>query len=283
MISVVVPAHDESAVVERCLRALLADAREGEFDVVVVANGCSDDTADRARAAGPAVRVVETAAAGKIGALNLGDAHARAFPRIYLDADVVLPTATARALAAALSRGPALAAGARPRLRGEHSPRLVRWHYEAWSRLPVVNRSYVGSGVYAVSEEGHRRIAPFPEIVADDEYVRRSFREAERTGVPETFDIQLPRSVRAYVHRAVRVRRGNTDVDTSGVELPPDDAPRGLRPVLGLLRDPRSWHRVAAFVLLTTRVRIAARRDTGPRGQWHRDLSSRVDGAAEAR
>ncbi|MCZ2803690.1 glycosyltransferase [Modestobacter sp. VKM Ac-2983] len=275
MISVVVPAHDEAALIGRGLRRLLADARDGEFDVVVVANGCSDDTAAVARAVGGPVRVVETPRGGKIHALNLGDQHARGFPRLYIDADVEVSTATARAVAEALRRGPALAAGARPRPRGDRSPRLVRWNYEAWTRLPVLNRAYVGSGLYAVSAEGHRRISPFPDIVADDEYVRRSFRESERIGVPEEFDIHLPLSVSAYVRRAVRVRRGNVDLMTTAGNVSPDEAPRGLRPALGLLADPRSWHRVASFIVLNSLVRVAGRFFTGARDTWYRDESVR--------
>ena len=56
-VSVVIPAHDEEAVIERCLGTLLADARAGEVEVVVVCNGCTDDTAARAhdtRVGGPA-------------------------------------------------------------------------------------------------------------------------------------------------------------------------------------------------------------------------------------
>ena len=54
------------------------------MQVVVVCNGCSDDTADRARALG--AEVLELADAGKHLALNAGDAVARGFPRVYLDA-----------------------------------------------------------------------------------------------------------------------------------------------------------------------------------------------------
>ena len=45
MISVVIAAHDEESVLPRCLRALLDAAGPGEFEVFVVANGCTDRTA----------------------------------------------------------------------------------------------------------------------------------------------------------------------------------------------------------------------------------------------
>ena len=90
--SVVVPAHNEAAVLARCLAALRREVRAGELDVVVVANACSDATADIARQAG--VRVVETEIAGKRHALLLGDAQCQIFPRLYIDADVELSGAS---------------------------------------------------------------------------------------------------------------------------------------------------------------------------------------------
>jgi glycosyltransferase involved in cell wall biosynthesis len=103
--SIVVPAHNEERVLGRTLSALLADTSPSEFDVVVVANGCTDGTAEVARGFG-GVRVVETDVPSKSHALRLGDETAAGFPRVYLDADVVLPAAHVRALCAALSCWP---------------------------------------------------------------------------------------------------------------------------------------------------------------------------------
>ncbi len=64
MTSVVIAAHNEAAVIERCLASLLADAASGEFDVIVVANGCTDNTARLAERR-PGVRVVEIPEASK--------------------------------------------------------------------------------------------------------------------------------------------------------------------------------------------------------------------------
>ena len=49
MISVVIPAHQEEAYLERTLATLRA---AGAREVIVVANGCSDGTARVARAGG---------------------------------------------------------------------------------------------------------------------------------------------------------------------------------------------------------------------------------------
>lgn len=278
--SVIVPAHDEAAVIDRCLHALLADAAPGELDVVVVANSCSDDTAERARRHG--VKVVELAEPGKIGALNAGDAAVTGFPRIYLDADAVLTTAAARSVAQALVDGPALAAAPHVALVTDGVSPLVAWHYRAWAALPVTRTGYLGSGVYAVSQEGHRRIAPFPDVIADDDYVRRSFSPHERATTEGTYEVRPPRTVAGYVHRALRGRAGNVALAASGIALAPQPTPSGTRALLPLLRNPRMWAPVASFVALTTLVRVRLALAGGSVTGWNHDLSSRA-GAEAAR
>ena len=87
--SVIIPAHDEGGVIDRCLEALDEDARAGRLEVVVAANGCTDDTVERARRH-TGVQVLDLPAPSKVQAINAADAVATAFPRIYLDADIVL-------------------------------------------------------------------------------------------------------------------------------------------------------------------------------------------------
>lgn len=56
--AVVVPAHNEARHIERCVKSLLDSAAPaGSFSVVVVADNCSDDTAERAANAGARVLV----------------------------------------------------------------------------------------------------------------------------------------------------------------------------------------------------------------------------------
>ena len=58
-------------------------------------------------------------------------------------------------------------------LRG--SSLAVRAYYRIWLRLPYVREGMIGVGVYALSEEGRRRFGEFPEVIADDGYVRMLF------------------------------------------------------------------------------------------------------------
>ncbi len=112
MISVVVPAHDEAAYVGATLDALRnATATE----VIVVANGCHDDTAAVARRHG--ARVIETPVPGVSRARNLGARASAGDVLLFLDADTVLAPGALDAIAAAV---PARADYGTCRIRPDH-------------------------------------------------------------------------------------------------------------------------------------------------------------------
>jgi cellulose synthase/poly-beta-1,6-N-acetylglucosamine synthase-like glycosyltransferase len=55
-VAVLVPAHDEAALIERCVRSLSAQTYPQElYEVIVIADNCGDDTAALARKAGAVV------------------------------------------------------------------------------------------------------------------------------------------------------------------------------------------------------------------------------------
>jgi glycosyltransferase involved in cell wall biosynthesis len=147
--------------------------------VIVVANGCDDATVDVARALGddtaPGVElvVVELPIAAKPAALNAANDHLRGGPVVYLDADTVITPGTLSALLAAMdAAGGPVMVGPRPIL-VRSDDRLSRGFAAVWSRLPAVQGDVIGAGCYAVNAPGRRRWSVFPDLVADDAYVRR--------------------------------------------------------------------------------------------------------------
>jgi len=85
--SVVVPAHNEELLLPDALKAIAvaADAVNGEVEVIVVANRCTDATVAIARAAG--ALVVEHEARNISVVRNAGAARARAQALVTIDAD----------------------------------------------------------------------------------------------------------------------------------------------------------------------------------------------------
>jgi cellulose synthase/poly-beta-1,6-N-acetylglucosamine synthase-like glycosyltransferase len=88
--TIIIPAHDEEQVIARTLTALTAAIDDG-FDILVVADNCSDRTAEIARAGGAtAIERQDSSRRGKGFALAFARDHLRADPParvIVLDAD----------------------------------------------------------------------------------------------------------------------------------------------------------------------------------------------------
>jgi glycosyltransferase involved in cell wall biosynthesis len=209
--SVVIPAHNEETVIERCLDALYAGFAEHELDVVVVCNGCRDNTAGRARGSGHPVRVIELDSASKAAALRAGDAAAVAYPRLYLDADVVLAGAAARSVLERLRRG---AIAARPPILydSSQSSAPVRGYYRARSKVPAVLRSLWGAGVYGLSAAGRERFDTFPDVMADDLWLDRQFAPHEVEIVDcRPVTVAVPRSTRDLLLILRRTYKGKAE------------------------------------------------------------------------
>jgi glycosyltransferase involved in cell wall biosynthesis len=272
--SVLIPAHNEAAVIRRCLDALLAEFDPGELEVVVACNGCSDGTADIVRATGYQVQIIELAQASKVGALRAGDDMLAAFPRIYLDADVILSSASARLVLQQLTSGPALAA--RPSLRYETSKSslLVQAYYRARVRVPSLLNSLWGAGVYALSAAGRARFGDYPDTINDDLFVDQCFTGSE-IEIVDTLPVivNAPRHVRDLLTMMRRVYRGNTENRSfTGTE---EGTARSTisELIASTVRHPRYIPDTVIYIGLALIARLMAKFSTT--NDWGRDNSSR--------
>lgn len=271
--AVVVPACNEATVIGRSLDALLEGNRNRmDLELVVVCNGCIDDTAAVARQHAPEARVLELETASKPVALNAGDAACTAFPRVYMDADVQLDYESLRKLIDAFDDPTLLCAAPEARFAVDACSWPVRKFYEVFTRLPYVTNDMVGTGVYALSTDGHERLGRFPTTTADDEHVRLLFKGIERRAVAgATFTVQPPRTVRHLIRVRQRVYRGNTELVR---EL--GHAPRptnSLGDVLGLAR--QSPASVFVYILINVVAKLRASFARRRPAAWERDTSTR--------
>lgn len=234
-LSVIIPASNEAGWIGPCLDALLAGTPPGiAAEVIVVANGCHDATADQARAragaaaaAGWGLQVIDRPEPGKPGALNAGDAAARGGVRVYLDADVIVSPDLLAQLVAALVPLNAKATARRaadppfdpaPDLPSDaevaryatgtvtipHARSAISRAYgHFWQRLPFARAAAPGYGLFAMNAAGRARWDEWPPIIADDMFARLHFAPAERVQVPATYAWPL---VEGFA-RLIRVRR----------------------------------------------------------------------------
>jgi glycosyltransferase involved in cell wall biosynthesis len=277
--SIVIPAYNEGAVIERCLTTMLADAKPGELEIVVVCNGCKDDTADRARKFADRVKVVETPVGSKIGALNLGDDHVSSFPRFYVDADVQLTAAAIREVAGLLGDdSPILVAAPRAIVAWEDRPLLVRSFYRVWTSLPYFKKNMIGSGVYAFSRRGRARFDRFPDIISDDEFARLVAAPHERRASESaTFTIHPPRTIAGVLAINTRARAGNYELRQKFPEMQSNADTSPSRSLSVIATTPSLWLHAPLYLGVMFLAKLRAHDKLRKRQEkiWERDDTSR--------
>ncbi len=274
--TILIPAHNEAAVIGRTLWYLSRGLPLDRFRVIVIANGCTDATAARARAALPEAEVIETAQPGKCHALNLGFRAADpALPVVCLDADLDVTAEGVAALLRELCRKNCLAACGQMDVLTTQASAAVRLFYKGWRSNPYFSRGKFG-GLFALSPAGAARVFPLPEITADDEFVRRSFAPQEIAVVPACrFMARAPETLASLLRVRRRSLRGAREVTRMGKASPE----RGSAPhMLGrALASPADALPIGFFVLIMSwvRLRLAIERP-GASLRWERDLTTRT-------
>ncbi|MDJ0820363.1 MAG: glycosyltransferase [Paracoccaceae bacterium] len=273
-VSVILPASNEAALIGGCLQALCASVWEGVAEVIVVANGCVDDTADVARgwagafaARGWDLQVIERAEGNKLAALNAGDAAASAGIRVYLDADVTVSPGLLGQLHEALATETPRYASGQVQIAPPQS-----WASRAYARIyaqvPFMRQGVPGCGVFAVNAAGRARWGAFPDIISDDTFVRLSFAPEERIGVPSPYAWPLVEGLAALIRVRRRQDAGVQEVAQKFPQLTRNDdkPPFPLAAKLRLaLRDPIGF---AVYAGVALAVRLSpARAQSWSRGR----------------
>ncbi len=174
-LSLVIAAHDEESVIEaKVLNALALEYPRERLEVIVACDGCTDATAERARAAG-ADLVLELPRGGKIRAQDAAVERARGEIVAFSDANALWEPDAARTLAAAFGdprvgyacgqvrffKGPP--AQGPPTQRGGDNQEGVYWRYEMAVRELESRLSSITAGngaIYATRRESYIVVDP---------------------------------------------------------------------------------------------------------------------------
>lgn len=270
LLSVLIPAHNEEAYLPACLEALLAsDMGAGEMEVLVIANGCTDGTAQVARAfqaeadkRGWRLEVLELAQGSKIAAWNAGEAAAKGELLAYLDADVTVSTALMGQIAAALDVPLPRYASGQPRITVE-GDWTTRHYTRFWKTTPFLTTGVPGFGLFAMNRAGRARWGAWPQIISDDTFARLHFTPEDRLSVPARYDWPMIEGFR----RLVQVRR-RQDIGVAEIErLYPqlvrnnDPSGEGLPLWRRALRDPLGF---GVYGLVRATIRLPVLRSSNP-------------------
>lgn len=272
--TIIIPAHNEAAVIARTLHPLRALVHAETVKLVVVANGCSDDTAQIAVRLCPKAVVLETAIPGKTHALNLGLAHAqRDLPLICIDADLLVSPASILALALAIEAGADAAIG-RMEVDVVGASAVVRAYQRAWAHNPYFAAGKFG-GVFALSPQAVNRLFPLPDVVGDDEFLRRSIPTEDVALVADCcFVAQSPRSLSSLFATRKRALRGARQLGAMGLSTPRSGALRAM--LMAYAKRPWALAEFFVFLAISVAVRLSlALEAKGRQTHWERDLTTR--------
>ena len=277
MTTVIIPAHNESTSIRPSLSSIVAQTDHEDL-LIVVANGCSDDTAQVAKNFHSRIQVIETPIPSKIIALNIGESLSSGFPRIYADADIIFSPGTIDRIKAALSSGEKLAVSPDPMMDLSQSSWAVKAYYDVWLSMPYCRQGMIGAGVYALSEEGRKRFDKFPDVIADDGYVRALFKEHERGKVEGAYvTVKAPANLKWLMKIKTRSRLGQMQLAMLYPELMANETKDYSGGIFQVLKNPMNWPKAAVYLYVTILSRILAKQKLknieGYR--WEKDLSSR--------
>lgn len=264
LLSVLIPAHNEAAEITGCLASVFASEalpQGWQGEVLVITNGCSDQTAALARSApvppGWSLQVLDLPAGGKLAALNAGDRAARGQVLAYLDADVRIGPQLLALTVDALSGKNARYASGSPELMPASSA-FSRAYGRVWMTLPFLANGVPGFGYFAMNRAGRSRWQDWPDIIADDMFARLSFTPAERRLLPAAYRWPLAEGLSALVRVRRRQDAGNRELEAVFPALMRNqDPPQRAGAAFGraALRDPAG---LAAYLLVKLLVRLPA-------------------------
>jgi len=212
-LTVIIPANNEQGYIGPCLQAMVdqtfpADGAPSR-ELIVAANACTDNTIAEAEnlrsaleAAGWQLVIQDSPTPGKLGALNRAESIARGRVFAYLDADVICDAGMMVALVDTLDNDtPLYSSGT---LVVAPCKSFVTKHFaKVWQNLPFMRTNVQGAGLFAVNRAGRSRWDAFPDVIADDGYVRLMFTPEERIKVEPAYHWPMVEGFSALV----KVRR----------------------------------------------------------------------------
>ncbi len=279
MLTIIIPSNNEQSCIQHCLNALVQQVdlpADHGMQVIVAANGCNDLTvplsqemAPKLRDAGYDVLILDIPVGNKINALNEAETQATHDCRVFVDADVVLGSGLLSEMAQLLAQDGPVYAGGTVRIARPESL-VSRAYAKVWTQLSFVREGVPGIGLYAVNAAGRSRWGAFPDIIADDRFVRLQFAPHERQKTHATYDWPLPEGYENLVHVRHRWSKGNAELVDRFPELLENDSEinKSFASVLRLLRTPFSS---VVFVLVyLVSNRRAKRANDGNAFVWQR-------------
>ena len=212
MLTVIIPAYNEEKCIERTLSEL-TNFSSLEVEVIVLPNGCIDNTAEFVRAKFPSFKVVELDTGSKILAINKGLEIAQFEHVLVQDADVIISTESIRSILKFIESEQYLFASPTTKIVQDGSF-LTNMYYSFLKLTPAYRVGMVNSGAYLISPQARDILGKFPQVIADDGYVKGTLGSANLTTIPSCYSVVMsPRTIWSLIKIKTRSKLGNMELE----------------------------------------------------------------------
>lgn len=280
--SIIIPAYNEEALIVKTLSQLLDDNNLNTIELIVICNACKDNTYTKTlsfieknslllQQKNIDFLVFEADKASKTNALNIGINNSQSSIKVLMDADIQISGKDLNTLVAELKENQLKAISPRIKFSFDTSHFLVRQYYRV-ARLSFYNTNKRLSNVIALSESGIKQISPLPEVIADDEYIRRQFLPAEVAVSRRcTLIFTCAKDLSNLLQVLTRVERGNVQLKNLDIRIPATNAQKGYN------KPPLLCFPTFMLIKIFVKMRAKIQFMQGKIKQWERDESNRVN------
>ncbi len=212
--SIIIAAFNEAKVIKNTLEKLCRRDALDAYNVIVVCNGCTDNTEVIVRNNFPKVTCHSLPYASKARAIHYAESLNPGFPRLYLDADISLTATDASSLIDKSNQNanPHLIIP-RSQIDTSKSSSLVKCFYRAWYQTPYVKKLGFGAGTYLINQAGRKRFEEWPELMADDGFIRSQFCVSEILIAEQQYvSVKTPKSIWSLIRTKTRSKLGNLEL-----------------------------------------------------------------------
>jgi len=285
--SIIIAAYNEASVIGDTLSQLCTPAGLATYQIIVVCNGCSDGTDKVVLGSFPEVHCHTLAKASKANAIRYAEALEPGFPRLYLDADIKLSAENASALLSrSQQQGRACLMIPTSKVATSGCANTVKSFYRAWYNTAHVQQSGYGAGAYTLNQKARSRFQQWPDLIADDAFVRTHF-SPDETLVARDIDVSVkaPKTLWSLIKVKSRSKLGNLQLKayaqdhvnhTSSRDLKSDRRNPHRPGQHRLSTTPQKWYDIWVYIVVNI-LALSLAKWAFFRGEqtWYRDNSNR--------
>jgi len=279
MATIIVPAHNEAAVIRACLDSIVS--QQGIDHIIVPCNGCTDNTVDIVKQNYPQVVCLDINKPSKTNALNIAEDKAKelgvTYPIFYIDADTQLSKNCIFDITQAMeSNTELLLTAPTPIISTEKSSWLVKTYYAVWINLPYIKEGVIATCSFIVSEKGRQRFDKFADVIGDDGFIRCHFKNTEIANVnTSNIFITAPRDIYSLIKIKTRARLGNMEL-LARKKCPIVEA-KNYGGVMKSRLLSREFLATSIYIMIALVIRVRAQLQFKKLDsyQWEKDISSR--------